>query len=231
MSPLPDTATSSTRSAISDCWNRIGVRGDSSCPQLEQHIHCRNCPVYSAGAVDLLDTDPPSDYLAFWTRQIAEEKTLAERDTHSVLVFRTGAEWLALPTAVLTQIASVRPIHTIPHRRGGVVLGLVNIAGELLVCFSLSQVMGVEHASTPKTPGHRAEGRFLVAQREGARAVFPADEVYGIQHFHQRDLAPVPATVARAAATYTQGVLPWQNKTVGLIDDQLLFHTLNRSLG
>lgn len=230
MSHTPDSAAGSTRAAINDCWNRIGVHGDSSCPQLEPYIHCRNCPVYSAAAVDLLDADPPSDYLAFWTRQIAQQKTLAERDTHSVLVFRTGAEWLALPIAVLTQIASLRTIHTIPHRRDGVVLGLANIGGELLVCFSLSQILGVEPASATKTHSHRVEGRLLVAQRDGARAVFPADEVYGIQHFHERELAPVPATVARTTATYTRAVLPWQNKSVGVIDDQLLFHTLNRSL-
>ncbi len=36
--------------AIDDCWNRIGVRGDGSCPELKRHIHCRNCPVYSAAA-------------------------------------------------------------------------------------------------------------------------------------------------------------------------------------
>ena len=38
--------------AIDDCWNRIGVRGDGSCPELKQYVHCRNCPVYSAGAAD-----------------------------------------------------------------------------------------------------------------------------------------------------------------------------------
>ena len=34
--------------AIDDCWNRIGVLGDGSCPRLAEHIHCRNCPVHAA---------------------------------------------------------------------------------------------------------------------------------------------------------------------------------------
>src|SRR5882724_3480372 len=88
------------RSASADCWNRIGVRGDSSCPQLEQHIHCRNCPVYSAAAAHLLDTAPPADYLSHWTQQVAQKSALTEITTHSVVVFRVDAEWLALPTAV-----------------------------------------------------------------------------------------------------------------------------------
>ena len=36
--------------AIDDCWNRIGIYGDKSCPVLPEHIHCRNCSVYSAAA-------------------------------------------------------------------------------------------------------------------------------------------------------------------------------------
>ncbi len=41
--------------AIDDCWNRIGIHGDRSCPLLVDHIHCRNCSVYSAAATRLLD--------------------------------------------------------------------------------------------------------------------------------------------------------------------------------
>jgi chemotaxis-related protein WspD len=85
----------SSRGAIDDCWNRIGVRGDFSCPELRQHIHCRNCPVHSAAAVALLDVDPPPDYLDLWTRQVAQEKPSTALDTRSVFIFRIGTEWLA----------------------------------------------------------------------------------------------------------------------------------------
>ena len=36
------------------CWNRIGVRGDRSCPELVQYTHCNNCPVFAAEAVSRL---------------------------------------------------------------------------------------------------------------------------------------------------------------------------------
>ena len=32
------------------CWRRIGVAGDRTCPELAQHVHCRNCPVYAGAA-------------------------------------------------------------------------------------------------------------------------------------------------------------------------------------
>jgi chemotaxis-related protein WspD len=231
MSQPASTGPGLIRSVINDCWNKIGVRGDSSCPELEKHIHCRNCPVYSAVAADLLDSDLPTDYLLHWTPHVAEKKRVAELDTHSVVIFRIGAEWLALPTHVFKEIGSLRVIHSLPHRRSGVVLGLANIRGELLVCVSLRRVLGLEEPAGDKREKHRAlNARLLVIECEGSRAVCPVDEVYGIQRFHPRELKEVPATVARATATYTKAVLPWQMKSVGLLDDQLLFYTLNRSL-
>jgi len=228
---LATTAVLASKHAvISDCWNKIGVRGDSSCPQLKQTVHCRNCPAYSAAAVDLLDAEVPADYLTHWTQQIAQAKTLVEFDTHSALVFRLGAEWLALETSVLLEIASLRTIHSIPHRRDGVLLGLANIRGELLACFSLRQVLDLEPADELKLPKTRVKGRLLVIQHDGDRAVCPVDEVYGIDRFHPRELAPVPATIAKAATRYTRSVLSWRDKSVGLLDDELLFSTVNRSL-
>ncbi|HSX80741.1 MAG TPA: chemotaxis protein CheW, partial [Candidatus Saccharimonadia bacterium] len=77
-------------------------------------------------------------------------------------------------------------------------------------------------------PIHR---RLLVLHDESSRTVFPVDEVHGIHRFHPRELQKVPATVAKATATYTTAILSWHNKSVGLLDDQLLLYTLHRSLG
>ena len=40
--------------AFDDCWNRIGISGDRSCPELVQHVLCRNCPVFEAGTPGVL---------------------------------------------------------------------------------------------------------------------------------------------------------------------------------
>jgi chemotaxis-related protein WspD len=216
--------------AISACWGKIGVRGDSSCPELKQYVGCRNCPVYSAAAVDVLDAELPADYQTHWTQQVARAKTLATLDTHSVVVFRIGVEWFALATTVLKEIVSQRAIRSIPHRRDGVLLGLANIRGELLVCFSLRKVLGLEPAAELKQQKHRASERLLVIQNGGNRAVCPVDEVCGIARFHPRDLTSVPATIAKATVSYTRSMLCWQDKSVGLLDDQLLFHIVDRNL-
>ena len=104
-------------------------------------------------------------------------------------------------------------------------LGVANIRGELLICVSLGAALGIAGQT-----GASATSRLAVIVREGDRFVFPADEIAGLHRFDDEHLAPVPATLSHAQATYTRGILPWQQRSVGVLDDQLLFYTLNHSL-
>ncbi len=217
---------------INACWNSIGVRGDGSCPELLQFVHCRNCPVYSAGAAELLDADTPSSYFADRTAHFAEPAHADEGEMLSVVIFRVASEWLALPTSAVVEVANLLPVHSLPHRRNGVVLGLASVRGELLVCVSLSQVVGAEPlAAAARDRSSTTYRRLLVIRREAIRVVCPVDEVHGIHRFHPRELKDLPATVAKAAVTYSTALLQWQGHSVATLDDQLLFYTLKRSIG
>src|SRR5688572_20459575 len=116
--------------AIDDCWNRIGVHGDKTCPLLVEHIHCRNCSVYSAAATRLLDR--------YALRQDDREQAPAPVDsgivTRSLLMFRLGEEWLGLSTRSLVEVAPVQPIHSLPHQRSRALLGVANVRGALVAC-------------------------------------------------------------------------------------------------
>jgi chemotaxis-related protein WspD len=215
---------------VDDCWNRIGVQGDHSCPELERHVHCRNCPVYSAAALTLLDRDPPPGYLTEWAERYAHVRGQDETGILSVLIFRIGAEWLALPTALVDEVAEERPLHSLPHRRDRLVRGIVNVRGELVVCVALDELLGMGGGSLAAHHGTGAFRRLLVVSREGSRLAFAADEVSGTERFHPRELRAVPATMAQATSTYTRDVLPWRQKAVGRLDDRLLFDSLNRGL-
>lgn len=215
---------------INDCWKRIGVWGKGDCPELEQRLHCRNCPTYGAAALDLLDRDLPPNYLGDWAEHFARPKATTEALTLSSVIFRIGTEWLALATSVMLEVAELRRIHSLPHRRNQVILGLVSIRGELLITVSLGVALGLEKAPEVKRGTQAVPARLLVVRREGSRLVFPVDEVHGIQRHDPRDLQPLPGTLAKAVATYARGILPFDGKSVGLLDDQLLFHTLNRSV-
>ena len=194
-------------------------------------MHCHNCPVYAAGAADLLDADAPASYFADRTAHFAEPAKAVEEETRSVVIFRVASEWLALPTSVVVEVANLLPIHSLPHRPNGVVLGLASVRGELLICVSLGQVVGAEPL---KPAGHEGRTttyrRLLVLRQEAVRVVCPVDEVHGIHRFHPSELKEVPATVAKATVTYSTAILAWRGHSVGTLDDQLLFYTLKRSL-
>jgi chemotaxis-related protein WspD len=187
--------------------------------------------VYSAGAMQVLDSEAPADDLGWRTYHFAQPLHLEELDTQSIVIFRVGSEWLALPALCVTEVANPLPVHTLPHRLSGVVLGLASVRGELLICVSIGHMLGVEaSAGVDQKVRRPAHPRLLVIRHEQVRAVCPVDEVHGIHRFHPRELKEVPATVARATATYSKMLLPWQEHSVGLLDHELLFRSLKRSV-
>ena len=216
---------------IDDCWNSIGVRGDGSCARLREHIHCRNCPVYFAGAVALLDRPAPADYLATWTKHVAQAKHVEEAETQSVVIFRVAGEWLGLATHVVSEVTNALPIHSLPHKRGGVVVGIVNVRGVLVVCASLAHVLGIEPLAGAQENKSARHARLLVIRRDDVRMVCPVDEVHGIQRYRSTSLLEPPSTVTRAAASYSKAILPWNKHSVGIVDEERLFLMLKRSIG
>jgi chemotaxis-related protein WspD len=215
---------------IDDCWSRIGVRGDRSCPELVEHVHCRNCPVYGAAAREILDGELPDGYRDQWTRHFAPPREAQAQDATSMVIFRLGAEWLALPASSVAEIVDRRLIHTLPHPRRDMVLGLVNVRGELLACVSLAGLLGLGSAQGTED-ARGVYPRLLVIQGEGGRLVFPADEVYGIQRCERGELREAPVTVAKSQTPYASAVFSWHERTVGLLDAQLVHYGLSRSLG
>lgn len=222
-------STPETGARIIDCWNSIGVEGDGSCPQLREVIHCRNCPVYSNAGLQLLERALPPGYRRERTEYFSIQRKAATGSKISVVIFRVGPEWLALPTQAFQEVAEPRPVHSIPHRRHGVLLGLVNIRGELLLCVSMGRLLGVDHnAALEKLRTYH--DRLLVVAWDGNRLVFPADEVHGIHRFHAEEAAPPAMTPGNRRAGFTQGVFSWQDKLVGWLEPESLFSTLNRSV-
>lgn len=240
--------------ALDDCWNRIGVRGDRSCERLAEVVHCRNCAVYARAADTLLDRARTLDVHAHADRLARDDPHTLEapsfdrrQATESVLVFRLGDEWLAMPTRALRQVAPTRAIHRVPHRKHPAVLGVVNIEGALRLCISLSALLGVDPAArAPDQPQHQ---RLLVvdsvtrpaqamhdAQASESHTgtqdvvVFPVDAIDGVERFALDAREPVPATVAGKALAHAHAVLRSGARTIGLLDVATVFDTLERSL-
>jgi chemotaxis-related protein WspD len=221
----------SNENPIHPCWKLIGVWGDGKCPELPRHIHCRNCETYADAAARLLDREPPRGYFEEWTARIAQPRQPGLAGTKSIVIFALGGEWMALPTTVFQEVAELRPIHSLPHRSDGIIKGLVNIRGELLICVSLRDFLSLGTVATPARHSQRAVyERLLVVAWQGERLVFAVDEVTAGQRYHPDALQPLPSTLALATGRYSIGLLPWRDRNVGVLDEALLFPSLNRHL-
>jgi chemotaxis-related protein WspD len=227
MAPPYDGSPDSEHAGVNDCWNRIGVHGDHSCPELTGHIHCRNCAVYRASARSLLDKPMTVEHSSFWTRHHSQPLQPAESATRSVTVFRVGSERFAIGTLLCVEVAGLRPIHGLPHRIGGAVLGLANIHGELVVCVSLPALLSLNPASqAPNT----SAGKLLVTRWHDGPIAFPVDEVARVEKFAAQHFKPLPATVSHAKVRCTSAVLSDGTHTVGVLDDELLGQAIRRHL-
>jgi chemotaxis-related protein WspD len=207
---------------VENCWNRIGVWGDRSCPELVKVTHCHNCPVFAAAGRRFLDAPSPPEYLDEWTTRLGTPEDEEVLDELSVLVFRLGDEWLALTVAVLVEVTPPRAIHRIPHR-GGLLAGLVNIRGELHLCVRLDLLLGVSRAEELAEPENP---RLIVIRKDGDGWVFAADEVDQVHRLPGQSLGQAAPTLARAAAKMNKGVFQKGTRAVGLLDETRLFQAI-----
>jgi chemotaxis-related protein WspD len=216
---------------LNDCWNRIGVRGDGSCPELIQHAHCRNCPVYAAAAISLLNRPAPANYANDLTRHLAELKKDEAATEHSAVIFRLRSEWFALSTVDIDEVAEKRRIQPLPHQRNDWLLGLANSRGELVICISLARMMGIDgNANTVPDHDSVQRERLIVIRHNTGRIAFPVDEVQRTLRFAAADLKDVPATIAKASSNYTRAILTWRDRIVGVIDEARVIQAVNRGV-
>ncbi|MEX3689339.1 chemotaxis protein CheW [Paraburkholderia sp. BR14263] len=206
------------------CWKVIGTLGDNSCPRLETCVRCLNCPVFEEAAARMLDRPAPLAPTALVLERAPESVDTRTREAGS-LVFRVGGEWLALPATALRQVHEARAIHTLPHRRSAAVLGVVNVRGVLTLAVSLAALLRIDGA-----PSRAATPRLLVTEWAGATTAFPVDAVEGVVNFGADALLPAPATLAQSAGRHVRGVTHWRGRSVGVLDAEVLFDALARSL-
>ncbi len=206
---------------VEACWKKIGTQGDHSCPKLAELAHCRNCTEFVRAARTLLDREVPAALRAFVTGTLTEPKE-ETRETIALIVFRVATEWLALPAGALEQVVEERMVHVVPGRSNRSFRGLVNIDGELLLCYSAPQLLGMAEAGSPR--------RMLVMRQGAERMVFSADEIAGMLRIETGALQKPPATVEHSPSALTKAIFHHEGRSAGLLDTDKWISCAARSI-
>lgn len=209
------------------CWREIGITGDRSCKLLGEYVHCRNCPQYSALGRTLFDREMPEDYRKEISEKLAVATAATVEETMSVLVLRVNSEWFAFRTYVFQEISAYQKPYVVPFRSGALLVGLVNVNGELLLCISLEAALSLSSKEKTQPAGRP---RLCVVRNGGERFAFDVDEILGVRRIASTQLQPVPVTLAKSPSAQTTSCFEVDGHNVGLIDEQRLFNTLDRSM-
>jgi chemotaxis-related protein WspD len=181
-----------------------------------------------------------------WARELARPADAAAVTDAAAMAFRIGAEWLAVPLALVSLVAPSAPVHRLPHRggaqSGSALLGVVAAGGRLLPALSLARLLDIDSDAGAAAPaGRHAFARLLVLAEHGSQRpaqrgaqpgapafALPVDEVHGVVRYAGAALLPPAATVGRAPPPLIAGVLAAAVQgaagagDAGLLDGRLL---------
>jgi chemotaxis-related protein WspD len=206
---------------LDHCWRRIGVQGgDHSCPRLVETLHCRNCPVFAAAARTLLQRESTVEPAGAW-----RDPDLRREDQASTLVFRLGAQWLGLPPALVVEVAPNPAVRRLAHRTGGRIEGLVNVRGELRLCVSLVELLGLGVRGAGD-----ARARLVLVDDDGQVLAFRCDEMHGLTSYRLDEAQAPPDTLPPALRSCIGGLLPLQQHHVALLDGPALTRLLRQAV-
>ena len=210
-----------------DCWNTIGVWAatEAKCERLDETIHCRNCEIFSQAGRNVFERKPPSGYLALWQKEIASDQVSRDKGSKGIMVFRLGKEWFSIPIDSMQEITEHKKIHRIPHNEISTIDGIVNVGGEVEICYSLFNMLGAKNIKTENS----VYKRLVVVLVDGDRYVFPVSEVSGVAHYNQEDLNPVPSTLDEEKKTLLYGIINLGKRQVAALNIEKICQVIGRN--
>jgi chemotaxis-related protein WspD len=172
----------------------------------------------------LLERDVPTDYIQEWTTTFAEQgsalSTRSTEEMRSLIGFMLGNEFFALSVRSLQEVIHPTRIHPLPRRSDRLFLGLTNVRGEILLCASLQELLGLDASPCE---------RMLIVGTAQQRWVFPVTQVDGIHRYPVREIQAPPAVVTKTQA-YTQGIVTWNDRKISYLNAEQIIEQLERRI-
>lgn len=212
------------------CWKVTGVFGDKSCESLKEYLHCKHCPVYSGAAREFFDREVPPEFIESWTVALSRKKEIVEKGDLSVTIFRLGSEYLAIPTDAFLVAVEVKPVHFVPFRTNKSFRGIVNVDGELLLCYSLENLLGITRVPVESGGDRAIYNRMVAIRGANERVVFEVDEVIGVTRVSSSLISKLPSTAQKAGEIFSRGIFEAGGVTAALLDEHKVCESFRSTL-
>lgn len=138
-----------------------------------------------------------------------------------LLLFRIGEEACALPVKVLRRVTPAARPSPIPHRTSGILRGVCNIRGELVLCADLRRVLGLPaRDETLKVEASADPGRMIVLGPAENSWAFEVDALLGVESVDPGTFRAAPVTVGYSIADYTTGVTDIGGRCITVLDGE-----------
>lgn len=144
------------------------------------------------------------------------------RQSVRLLVLRIGGETAALPAKLLRRVTPLARTVPIPHRTTGVLRGVCNIRGELVLCADLHRLLGLPERDGATTPANAPSDprRMVVIGPADNSWAFEVDALMGVESVDPAGYRAPPVTVEHSIGAFTVGVTEIGGRGVTVLDGE-----------
>ncbi|GAB1370563.1 chemotaxis protein CheW [Candidatus Kapaibacterium sp.] len=214
-----------------NCWQESGVFGNGTCEWLDNYYHCKNCPVFALGGRKLLNRELLPELVNEWTNIISLPKDADNLSKKSYFIFKISDEIFGISTNIFLEALVNKAVHYIPGRTNDFLHGVINVNGELHLCFSLSNILKIDSVEMINTNnGLPYFNNLLMVSHDNIRFAFPVSEFYGVNKFDVDLLQSPPQTISKSEETITVLVADYKNQKVAIIDEDKLFNRIKKKM-
>jgi chemotaxis signal transduction protein len=165
----------------------------------------------------------PSD-LAAGAEWAARDADVRDRQTLGLLLFKVNDETAAVPAGLLRRVTPWSRPTPVPHRATGLLRGICNIRGELVLCADLRRVLRLApRTDAPEQGGGAGDPRrMVVIGPADAPWVFEVDSLVGFERIAAASIKPPPVTVEYSLGAFTSGIAVVRSDRVTVLDGERL---------
>ncbi len=141
---------------------------------------------------------------------VGDEERATEEATVSLITFRLGSEWYALPLAAVREVVRGAQITYLPSAPAAVA-GILNLRGNIVAAVDPQRVLGLPASARGE------HSRVILLAAQGVEAGVVVDEVGSVAAVPVSQMEPPLTTLEGAAAAAIAQTCRWDGRLVAVL--------------